>query len=76
MNDKQVFGAIIEGLETVSHLITRYAIFENLYIRPNASARGELEAMLIILYTDVLIYLAKARKYFQTATASKRNGIY
>ena len=71
VSDNQVFGAIVEGLETVSHLITRYAIFENLYIRHGTTTQGDLEAMLMILYTNILIYLAKARKYFQTATASK-----
>lgn len=71
VGDKHVFGATIEGLETISHLITRYAIFEDLYMQRDSAARGELETMLTGLYAEALIFLAKARKYFQTSTASE-----
>lgn len=71
VSDKQVFGATLEGLETISHLITRYAIFEDLYMQRDTAARGGLEAMLTGLYAEVLISLAKTKKYFQTPTASK-----
>lgn len=68
VSDKHVFGATIEGLEVISHLITRYAIFEDLYLQRDIAARGELEVMLTGLYAEALIYLAKARKYFRTST--------
>lgn len=71
ISDKQVFGATVEGLETISHLISRYAIFEDLYMQRETAVRAELEVMLIGLYAEVLKYLAKAKKYFQTSTASK-----
>jgi hypothetical protein len=71
VSEKQVFGATVEGLETISHLISRYAIFEDLYMQRDTATRGELEAMLISLYAEVLAFLAKAKKYFQTSTASK-----
>jgi len=32
VNDRKVLGETIENLETVSHLITRYAILEDLYL--------------------------------------------
>ena len=34
VNDKKVFGEMLENLETISHLITRYAMFEELYLQP------------------------------------------
>ncbi len=71
VSDTQVFGATVEGLETISHLITRYAIFEDLYMRRDTAARGELESTLTGLYAEVLIFLAKAKKYFETSIASK-----
>ena len=71
VSDKQVFGATVEGLETISHLISRYAIFEDLYMQRNTAVSSELEAMLTGLYADVLVFLAKAKKYFQTSTAGK-----
>lgn len=47
VSDKQVFGATVEGLETISHLISRYAIFEDLYMQRGMATRCELEAMLV-----------------------------
>ena len=35
LNDAQTFGAIAEGVETVSRLISRYAIFEVAYLQPS-----------------------------------------
>ena len=71
VSDKQVFGATVECLETISHLVSRYAIFEDLYTQRDTAARGELEAMLTGLYAEILIFLSKAKKYFQASTASK-----
>jgi hypothetical protein len=71
LSDKQVFGAMVEGLETISHLITRYAMFEDLYMQRDTAARDELEAMLTGRYAEVLTFIAKAKKYFQSSTASK-----
>jgi len=63
-----VYGATIEGLETISCLITRYAIFENLYMQHNTAARDQLKAALTSLYAEVLRFLGKATKYFNTST--------
>ena len=71
VSDKEVFGNTVEGVETISHLISRYAIFEDLYMQRNTAVSGELEAMLIGMYAEILIFLARAKKYFQTSTASK-----
>ena len=71
VNDKKVFGEVLENLETISHLITRYAMFEELYLQRNSAARAELEMKVISLYAEVLTFLGKARKYFQTSTRSK-----
>lgn len=71
ISDTHVFGSAVEGLEKVSYLITRSSIFEDAYLRrktPNSSA---LEPALIGVYAEILIYLAKAKKYFQTSTASE-----
>ena len=71
VNDKKVLGETIANLETVSHLITRYAILEELYLRRNSAARDKLEGMVVRLYAEVLTYLAKAKEYFQSPTRSK-----
>ena len=71
VNDKRVFGEMVENLEAISHLITRYAILEELYIQRDSSARNQLEDMVIRLYAEILIFLAKARNYFQSSTKGR-----
>ncbi|KAL8724372.1 MAG: hypothetical protein Q9166_007983 [cf. Caloplaca sp. 2 TL-2023] len=69
VSDTHVFGSTISGLETVSHLITRYAIFEHVYTQRKTVASPGLEPLLTGLYAELLTFLAKAKKYFQKPTA-------
>ena len=71
VNDKRVLGETIENLETLSHLITRYAILEELYLQRKSAARDKLEDMVVRLYAEILTFLASARKYFQSSAKSK-----
>ena len=71
VNDKRVLGETIANLEAVSHLITRYAILDELYLQRNSAARDKLEETVVRLYAEVLTYLAKAKNYFQSPTKSK-----
>ena len=73
MNDKKSFEEMIESLEIVSHLITRYAVFEELYLQRESTARHELEDMVVRLYAEILTFLAKARKYLQSSATSKKS---
>lgn len=57
------------GLEYVSSLIVRYAIFETLYLRDASVARQYLSDAIIRLYAAVLTYLSKARQYYAQNTA-------
>jgi len=66
-----MFGSTVESLEVVSHLITRYAIFEDVHMHRNTAATTELEPALTGLYAKILIVLAKAKRYFQTPTAGE-----
>ena len=76
VNDKKVRGETIANLEAVSHLITRYAILEELYLQRNSAARVKLEDMVVRLYAEVLTYLAKAKEYFKSPTKSKNPFAY
>ena len=73
VNDKKNFEELIESLEAVSHLITRYAIFEELYLQRESAARHELEDTIVRLYAEILTFLAKARKYLQSSATSKKS---
>ena len=72
VNDKRAFGETIENLEAVSHLITRYAILEELYLQRYSTARDKLEDMVVCFYAEILTFLAKCRKYFQSSAKSKK----
>ena len=73
VNDKRVFGEMIENLEAVSHLITRYAMLEELYLQRNSAARNKLEEMVVHLYAEILTFLAEARKFFLTSAHGEKS---
>lgn len=66
---------MVEGIELVSNLITRYAIFEKLYLRTatgleaGAEGRDQLAQAILKLYTTVLKYLSNAKCYFSRHTS-------
>lgn len=68
VNDCQKFGALLEGMERTAYLISRYAIFEELYLHNQLSSFDGLERTLIELYATVLLYLSKARCYYDQNT--------
>jgi hypothetical protein len=55
-------------MELVSNLITRYAILEKLYLHTTigikSAAKKQLVKAILELYTAVLKYLSKARRYY------------
>ena len=59
---------MIEGVEFVSNLITRYSIVEQLYLQRPSAAKEQLTQAIIKLYSHVLIYLFKAKNYYQKRT--------
>lgn len=66
MNDRQVLGETIENLETVSRLITRYAILEDLYLKRKSPSHDQLKDMIVRLYAEILTFLTRAKKYLQS----------
>jgi hypothetical protein len=70
VNDSQTFGAMTEGIELVSNLITRYAIVEHLYLQKSSAAKDQLTQAILKLYSTVLTYLCKAKSYYERNTLS------
>jgi hypothetical protein len=68
VNDCETFGAMAEGVEFVSNLITRYAIIEKIYLQHNSEARLQLTAAVVQLYAAVLTYLGRAGPYYARRT--------
>jgi hypothetical protein len=56
----------MSGVEKVTQLITRYSILEALYLNPTFEKipQAQLRIVLVRLYTAVLNYLSRARKYY------------
>jgi hypothetical protein len=63
---------MLEGMELVSNLITRYAILEKLYLRTTigirSAAQNQFEKAILELYAAVLRFLSKSRHYYDRKT--------
>ena len=55
----------------MSRMISRYAIFEDIYLRRPSMATEELQDALIGLYTAVLLYLSRAKSFFEQSTPKR-----
>lgn len=73
VNDINQFAFVVENMTVMAHLIARYALFENLYLRQDTPAARELEKMVVQLYSRVLIYLSKSKSYLKQNSASECN---
>ncbi|ETS73751.1 hypothetical protein PFICI_14697 [Pestalotiopsis fici W106-1] len=70
-SDSQNLSAVFDGLEMITNLISRYKIFEELYLREVSKATELLKQAIIKLYASVLTFLAQAKRYYSQNTASK-----
>ena len=64
----------MEGAETIARSISRHATFEQIYLHHDTivtRAMKGLEEAVVKLYAANLIYLAKAKKYFEEPTLSE-----
>ena len=64
-------GFIVAGVEMLSRMITRYAIFENLYLDRANQGSKELKNGLTSLYASILLYLSKAKRFLEDSRLSK-----
>ncbi|THY03737.1 hypothetical protein D6D02_08094 [Aureobasidium pullulans] len=71
INDAKTFDAMIEGLEIISRVVTRYGLVEILYMKGTSDAQKQLREQLIVLYAAVLRYLCKARRFYSHNTAAR-----
>ncbi|KAK2667987.1 NWD NACHT-NTPase, N-terminal [Fusarium oxysporum f. sp. vasinfectum] len=80
IGDFQAYKFMLESIESLSELLCYYACVEDILLQfskapkngPSASdATQKLRDALVQLYVNVLTYLARARKYFQTYTAKR-----
>lgn len=78
VSDFESYSFVLESISSITELICRYALVEELLLRflaaENAAsppgAAQELRRALVHLYTCVMTYLARARAYFLQPTPS------
>jgi len=75
VNDSQTYGAMIDGLELVSRHVARYALVEELYLQGTSVEQDHLAELITRVYTSILVYLVKARRYYDRGTGgASQNG--
>lgn len=71
VSDMVKFGFVIEGAEVIARMISRYALFEDIYLHRTSKAVQELQDALVRLYTAILLYLSKAKGFFEQNSAKR-----
>ncbi len=71
VSDMVKFGFIVEGAEVIARMISRYALFEDIYLHRTSKAVQELEDALVRLYTAILLYLSEAKEFFEQNSAKR-----
>ena len=67
----QTYGALVQGLEYVSMIVSRYTQVERTYIRGTSTYQKHLTTSLVQLYACVLRYLIAADEYFGQSRARR-----
>lgn len=73
INDSSIFGAMLQGVDAIAKMITRYAIFEGIYLESHVltPAETQLAESLTKLYASILVFLGKALHYYSKSTAMR-----
>ena len=68
MNDVQKYAVIVEGVEIISNLLARNDIYATLYLIRTANGVEEMRRCIVELYASILVFLAKATRYYSEYT--------
>lgn len=58
------FGALVNGLEVIGRIVTRYGWVEKIYLKGTSPAQKDLEECILRLYTACLRYFDRAYNEF------------
>jgi hypothetical protein len=70
VNEVQTFGSMIESVEVVSSIITRYKEAEDRVFVRTSVLTEQLYTAIVKLYRSALAFLARANKYYSQNTIS------
>ena len=71
VTDNETFATMVDGLEKATKIISRYSIFEAVYLRKETAGTHQLRTSLVALYASVLTFLGESYRYFAKTTAKK-----
>ena len=71
ISDIVKFDFVVEGAESIARMLGRYAIFEEIYLRRTSKASMELENALVRLYSTILMYESKAKRFFDQSSSKR-----
>ena len=74
VQDINQYAVVVEGVEKVASIVTRYRIVERLYLVKQHSATTQLKEHITDLYMLVLKFLVKAEEFYLGNTASQLQG--
>ncbi|KAL9006563.1 MAG: hypothetical protein Q9188_000662 [Gyalolechia gomerana] len=64
INEHEMYGVMIQGLEMVSGLVTHYVVIEQIFVVEESDHTRAVKDSLLALYTAVMEFLLEALSYF------------
>jgi hypothetical protein len=71
INDFEIYGMMIEGVEQVSGYIALYEIIERRYLQRATAFKVQLESSIARLYATILQFLGKASRFYSHNTGAR-----
>lgn len=71
VKENQKMGEMLVGIEVITNLMGRCAIYEELYLGSGLDTDNRVEEQLLSLYAKILTYLITAKSYYAQNTAGK-----
>ncbi|KAH0602388.1 uncharacterized protein H6S33_008727 [Morchella sextelata] len=68
IKDHQKMGEMLVGIEVITNLMGRCAIYEELYLGTSFDTAQRVEEALVALYADMLTYMINAKHYYAENT--------
>jgi hypothetical protein len=66
--DTEKLGIVFDGIEMIVEMISKYAIFEQLYLQDQMQATRLFRIALVRLYASILSFLAQAKYFYAERT--------
>ncbi|KAH6613404.1 hypothetical protein F5144DRAFT_402964 [Chaetomium tenue] len=76
ISDNETFATMVEGLEKATRIVSRYSVFEAIYLVNDTAGTAQLRSSLVALYASVLTFLGDSYAYFSKTTTRRFIGAF